>query len=71
MPWNKDGTRKKSTLYKKQKFGTAKSPFVMKSAFKQWDGTGMTARPFNSAATLGVGMTVRPGASVRTRKAQF
>ena len=29
MPWNKDGTRKKSVLYKKQKFGEAISPFKM------------------------------------------
>ena len=32
MPWNKDGTRKKSALYKKQKFGEAISPFMMKGS---------------------------------------
>ena len=31
MPWNKDGTRKKSVLYKKQKFGEASSAFKLKS----------------------------------------
>ena len=32
MPWNKDGTRKTSVLYKKQKFGAAVSPFTMKGS---------------------------------------
>ena len=40
MPWNKDGTRKKSVLYKKRKF-EARSPFIMKSAFKQLPRTDM------------------------------
>ena len=68
-------TRKKSSqspAYKKQKFAEAKSPFVMKSAFKQWAGTGMLQRPINSGATgtgwTGTGALNQPGTTGKRKK---